>query len=198
MRWRHGLLIIGAALMAGGLGLLVSLALYGPGPLLSSRLGQRLLQHGPASAEPTGSRIAELGEPMPPLQLFDLAGRSHTLPRPGRAVLINYWASWCGPCREEMPLLAEYSRSARARDPEIIGIALDSPESAQEFLTAYPVPFTILIEAPYEHDSSERVGNRRDVLPFTVLVGADGRLIKRRYGAFDSGEELSEWAAEAR
>jgi thiol-disulfide isomerase/thioredoxin len=198
MRWRHGLLLFGAALLAGGLGLVASVALYGPGPLLSSPLGQTLLQQWLRASDPPGLNIVEVGEPVTPMQWPDLQGRRHQFPRPGQALLINYWASWCGPCRKEMPLLAAYSRRGQVGDARVIGVALDTPEAAADFLRTQPQPFTTLVEAPGERDSSTALGNRRGILPFTVLVGADGRLLKRRFGAFEDADELAEWAEAAR
>lgn len=194
MRWRQAVWIIGAAILAGGIGLVASVALVGPGPaLLNSRLGDWL--GGPT---PRGLHIVEPGEAMPSLVLRDLAGQQHTIPRPGRPTLINYWASWCAPCREEMPILAAFARGKQGARIDLVGIALDDPASAAEFLSEFPVPFTTLVEMPDERDSSVRLGDRRGLLPFSVLIGADGRLLKRQVGPFESGEQLDAWVQPAK
>jgi thiol-disulfide isomerase/thioredoxin len=189
MHWRQAFWIIGAAVLAGAIGLVASVALYGPGPaLMNSRLGEWL-----GDSTPPGLHVIEPGEVMPALILRDLSGRPHTIPRPGRLTLINYWASWCAPCRQEMPLLAAFAQSDQGGGIDLIGIALDDPASASEFLRVIPVPFTTLVEMPGERDSSVQLGDRRGLLPFSVLIGADGRLLKRRVGPFQSSEQVAAW-----
>lgn len=192
-----GWLLALAALLAGGIGLITA-AVFGAGRLQDSPLGRQLgalvsdiLAVGPA--DPPGLYIADPGEAAPRLNLPRLDGRLHPLPIAGRPVLINYWASWCGPCREEMPLLAAFSRDQGAI--EVVGVALDTAEDAGDFLAEHPVPFSILVEAPGQRDSSVQLGNRRGLLPYSVLVGADGRVLARRTGAFDDAEDLRDWAS---
>jgi thiol-disulfide isomerase/thioredoxin len=188
MRLRSGLLIVLAGLLAGVLGLAASVAVYGPGPLLASPLGQVLDRIWPSSADGT----VAIGDAVEPWTLPDLeAGRS-TLPVAGQATLINYWASWCGPCREELPLLAELSRDPKA-GLAVRAIALDSPDEARRFLTEQRLELPVPVETPGPQDSSIRLGNRASVLPFSVLIDAQGRLRARKTGAFHSRAELQSW-----
>lgn len=190
------MLVLGAALAAGCLGLVASVALVGPGPLLRSELGQRVLAPWLRGQVASGLEVVQIGAPVTAIRLPDRAGRQQVFPRSGRAVLINYWASWCAPCRDEMPLLASYWTRARPGRPDIVSIALDSREDAEAFLVRHPVPFPTLIETPGPRDSSARFGNGRGVLPFSVLIGADGRLQKRRFGAFQDTADLETWAVD--
>ena len=191
MKLRPTLLIVGAAVLAAGLGLGASVLMYGPGPLLSSPLGQWALRWNFAE----DGHVA-IGDPVTPFVLPTLAGGPLTIPSAGRPTLINYWASWCGPCREELPLLIAEAQ-ARGDRLAFVPIALDTATEARGFVTAHPMPGAVPIEAPGPADSSVRLGNRAGVLPFSALVGADGRLVAVRIGAFRSRADLQAWLAQA-
>lgn len=191
--------IIAVALAAGALGAFAGLWLNGPGPLLRTELGQRLLQ-GAMSASapkpPAGLAIAERGQPMPPLRLPALDGRAVELPtaHAGRPLLINVWATWCGPCVQEMPELDRFAASQDANGAQVVGIALDDAASVREFLQRIPVRYPILLDAAGPRDAGVRLGNPKGLLPYSVLVGADGRVLKQKLGPFEPGE-IDTWAA---
>jgi thiol-disulfide isomerase/thioredoxin len=178
-----------AATLGGVAGLLVS----GPGPLWRSALGQRLLQgalDADAPPPPQGVIVAKPGAPIPPLRLPDLDNRMIAVPGHwrGRPLLINVWASWCGPCIEEMPELQRFSATQGMDGVQVIGIALDQPAAVRAFLARVPVQYPILIDVPGPADTGVRLGNLKGVLPYSVLVDADGRLVERRIGPFAPGE----------
>jgi thiol-disulfide isomerase/thioredoxin len=184
---REVLVLLAVALLAGLLGLALGIARHGPGPLANSPLGRWLT----AWSEPA------LGTPVPAFTVAGLEGPAQTLPRPGQAVLVNYWASWCGPCRDEMPLLSAFAREQGGNGVQVLGIALEEAEPARAFLAAVPVDYPVAVEAPGPADSSARLGNHRGVLPFSVLIGADGRVRARRIGRFADARDLREWAVAA-
>ena len=187
------------ALAAGTLGVIARLWSDGPGVLLQSELGQRALNgalSASAPAPPADLAVAERGALVPTMQLPDLQGRPVMVPGAyaGRPLLINVWASWCGPCIKEMPELDRFAASQGDDGVQVIGIALDQPEAIRAFLHHTPVRYPILVDTPGPRDSAVRLGNPAGVLPYTVLVDADGRLLKQKIGPFEHGE-IDGWAA---
>ena len=189
--------LLAAALAAGLLGALASLW-FGGSPLLQTDAGQRALQAAmdtTAPEPPAGVKPAQPGEPMPPIRLADLQGQMQSVPGAyaGRPLLINVWASWCGPCIEEMPELDRYARSQGKQGVQVLGLALDTQENIKEFLGRVPVAYPVLMDKPGPADASVWLGNRKGVLPYTVLVGADGTILKQKIGPFEPGE-IRRWA----
>ncbi len=190
MKTRNVLIV---AFLAATLGAVAGLLVTGPGPLWRSELGQRILRavaDSGASTPPPGVAVAERGDIIPELRLPDLDGRTVVLPQDyaGRPMLINVWASWCGPCIEEMPELQRYSDTQGERGVQVIGLALDDAQSVRAFLQRVPVRYPIVLDTPGPADASVRLGNRRGVLPYSVLIGPDGRILRQRLGPFSSGE----------
>ena len=189
--------ILIAAVAAGALGVLASLW-SGGSPLLRTGAGQRALQaalDASAPTPPAGVTPVNPGDAMPAIRLPDLDGTLQSLPGPytGRPLLINVWASWCGPCIEEMPELERYARSQGQQGTQVIGLALDTPANIGEFLTRIPVTYPILVESPGPADASVWLGNRKGVLPYSVLVSADGTVLKQKVGPFVHGE-IDRWS----
>jgi len=195
---KAGSKVVLVALAAGILGAVTSLLTTGPGPLLRSELGQRLLGRAleaSAPPPPQGVTIARRGERVPTLTLAGIDGHTVTLPTAyaGRPVLINLWASWCGPCIEEMPELQRFAKSQDANGVQVVGIALDDAAAVRAFLQRVPVAYPILLDAPGPADAGVRLGNPKGVLPYSVLVSPDGRLLEQHIGPFAAGD-LADWA----
>ena len=141
----------------------------------------------PPDILPVNERNAvKLGEPAPNFQLHDLEGRLVTLSDlRGKVVLLNFWATWCGPCRVEMPAMEELYRTVSRKDFEILAVSIDAQGVAvtRPFQQAYHLTFPIL------HDPDYRVGLMYGArsIPMTFLVDRQGVVRHQIFGARDWG-----------
>jgi len=189
------LAIIGAALLAGTLGLIVSIRLNGPGALPSTPAGRWLTEHVAPSQVPPDIQPTNEGERIGSLPLTDLDGNPRQLPATGgHRVLVNVWASWCGPCRDEMPLLAQYAKTQGPDGTIVVGIAQDDSTPVRAYLLQTSVNYPILLD-PTQGRAGVRLGNRLGALPYSALIGADGRLLRRKYGPFADASTLAAWVS---
>jgi thiol-disulfide isomerase/thioredoxin len=124
------------------------------------------------------------------LAITDLKGKAAKLPGNGRYRLINYWATWCGPCLVELPLLDKFAQSQDATGVLVVGIALDEAKDVSTYLKENPLKFPQFLETVGKNDSSTQLGNNAGIIPFSVLIGPDGQLLKLKRGEFADLEEL--------
>lgn len=134
-----------------------------------------------------------IGQVLPAIRLPDLEGKLHPLSEyRGHRVLLNFWASWCRPCLKEMPALARAQQKFGEHAPIVVGIAMDEPAHVRAFLTAHPVNYPILIGQMIPPSTSLQLGNTRQLLPYSVLIDADGRILATHAGPF-SAVQLEQW-----
>lgn len=141
-----------------------------------------------ASAKTPGE--VEIGATLREATLQGLSGRSRKLSEfRGKPLIINVWASWCGPCRQEMGSLERLSRSKVGKQLTMIGVSTDDyPEEAKGFLKKAKTTFSHFIDRQLELE--HMLG--ADRLPLTLLVDAQGRVLDKYYGAqeWDSPEAI--------
>ncbi|MFN3630596.1 MAG: TlpA disulfide reductase family protein, partial [Casimicrobiaceae bacterium] len=119
----------------------------------------------------------------------DLSGRPTPLATwRGKTRLINFWATWCAPCREEMPEFIIAQNQYAARGLQIIGIAIDRKPPVERFIREIGVNYPILIGDPAWLEEVKTMGNPQGVLPFSLIMGPDDQVILRRVGVLKLSE----------
>ena len=136
-------------------------------------------------AAPAGAEVLKpwSGGATPPLELEDLKGGRHRLADyRGKVVLINFWATWCVPCREEMPSIERLRASLENRPFAVLAVNLAEPETRiAKFLEAVPLGFPILLD----RDAKAARAWQAKMLPATYIVGPDGAIRYRHLGELD-------------
>lgn len=119
----------------------------------------------------------------------DLAGKPHQLGEwKGRVVVCNFWATWCAPCREEIPMLIELSKAMASKGVEIVGIAVDNASKVRDFSRDYKITYPILIADASGLDVMRAAGNEMGGLPYTVFLDRRGKIAHRKLGALRQAE----------
>jgi thiol-disulfide isomerase/thioredoxin len=112
----------------------------------------------------------------------------------GRPLVINFWATWCPPCVEEMPLLDRFYRENSAKGWQVLGLAVDRQSAVRRFLLEHPVAFPIGMAEVDGSEFGQSLGNLSGGLPFTVVIAADGTVLQRKIGRLAPGD-FQAWAA---
>jgi len=98
----------------------------------------------------------------------------------GKWLVLNFWATWCEPCREEIPELNQFAKDNK--DITLIGIAIDDMEAIEKFQKDTPIEYLSLVSNMDGVKLSQSLGNIKGVLPFTVIIDSSGNTIKSFYG----------------
>jgi thiol-disulfide isomerase/thioredoxin len=141
-------------------------------------------QPAAAPVPPTPAEATSvIPERRPDVALADRDGKLRRLSEwDGRPQIINFWATWCAPCRREIPMLNELSRDPALADFALIGIAVDFREDVLSFLGTTPIEYTVLIGEQDGLDAARAFGVESLGLPFTAFVDRAGRIVTLHVG----------------
>lgn len=182
----------GWAALAGAAALAL-VAGWGAGRYFGESSGERRAEPPDAQARAgtsgAGAPEAPLGvlhRPRPDFDLPDLDGRRRGPDEwKGKVLVLNFWATWCAPCREEIPLLMDLER--RRPEVRVVGIALDTVDAVRAFAKELGIGYPLLLD-DVRGSTMRRYGNRLGALPFTVITGPDGTVAFVRLGVLDPVE----------
>lgn len=111
----------------------------------------------------------------------------------GKPLLVNFWATWCPPCVEELPLINGYFNQNKANGMQVVGIAVDKRSAVESFLLRLPLDFPVALAGLGGAELSRGLGNMSGALPYSVLIGSAGEVLQRKLGRLTEAD-LEGWA----
>lgn len=112
----------------------------------------------------------------------------------GKRLVINFWATWCPPCIEELPMLNAFHSAQQQKGWTVLGLAVDQAEPVQRFLKRQPLDFPVAVLGAQGLALTQSFGNASGSLPYTAVVSADGRWLHRKLGKLNEND-LAAWSA---
>jgi peroxiredoxin len=124
--------------------------------------------------------------------LPDTEGKIHNINEwRGKIVVLNFWATWCPPCRAEVPLFVNTQEKFRKDGLVIVGVAIDKKQDVANFIDSYFINYPVLVSDQDNTELMARYGNRISTLPYSVVMDRDGKIIETHAGAYKKDQLYS-------
>jgi thiol-disulfide isomerase/thioredoxin len=147
--------------------------------LIAALLGIGLRYHSSSSPDQPGLSTAALFAATFP----DAEGKQQPLKQwQGKILVVNFWATWCPPCREEMPELSQLQEQYRGHNLAVVGISVENVTQIRDFVKTLPVSYPLLAGDMDAMNLGASLGNDKSVLPYTLIIKADGSIAKTHFG----------------
>lgn len=132
---------------------------------------------------------AQIAQLVYSIHLPDPGGVGHSLDEwRGRVLVVNFWATWCAPCREEIPGFVRLQARHGERGLQIVGIAIDQPGKVAEFAREFGINYTVLVGGLANLELLRVAGNRQAVLPYTLIIDRGGKVVSRQPGGLKEAQ----------
>jgi thiol-disulfide isomerase/thioredoxin len=139
---------------------------------------------------------SQLADPLFATSLPDLSNQNQALAQwKGKILLVNFWATWCTPCVQEMPELSALQSGAHAKNMQIIGIGVDSADNMREFSSKYKISYPLYVADMSGSALLRKLGDQAGGLPFSILIAPDGQVKKTYLGRLKMDEVQRDIAA---
>lgn len=123
------------------------------------------------------------------LELPDTKGVKQPLAQwKGKVLVVNFWATWCPPCRKEIPAFSAMSQKYADKGVQFVGISIDTEKNVSNFQTAQKVSYPLVIASPAVVQLTEELGNASQGLPFTLIIDKNGAISQIKLGALSEDE----------
>lgn len=175
MNKKHLAAYAAVAVLFGAMGALVAFNKKAPAPAPAAATA--------TATAPTGGPATAAATDLYAQSLNNLEGQPQSLAQwKGKPLLVNFWATWCGPCVREMPELSHLAGAENGKRFNVIGIGIDSPTNMSEFAARHRIAYPLYVAGMGGTELARALGNDKGGLPYTVLIGADGQVIKTYLG----------------
>lgn len=135
-------------------------------------------------AKPIPPQIEVAAQKLMRASYADLNGKYRSLsPTPGKVLVVNFWATWCAPCREEIPELSKIHKKYASKGVELTGIAFDNVSKVKDYAAKMNIDYSLLIGTAETLAISKDLGNQAGVLPFTLVLDRTGTVAYTHAGA---------------